>query len=126
MIQEKISLDLHKAIVEKDTVRKDLLRVILAEMCRYTKNATDEEAIKVLKKGIENASLCNTLHEIPILESYLPVQNITDDEIIGMLVPVYAGRGIDKKNIGELMKVAKEVLGKDFDGKRVSVILKRL
>ena len=57
MIQEKISLDLHKAIVEKDTVRKDLLRVILAEMCRYTKNATDEEAIKVLKKGIENASL---------------------------------------------------------------------
>ena len=30
MIQEKISLDLHKAIVEKDTVRKDLLRVILA------------------------------------------------------------------------------------------------
>ena len=69
--------------------------------------------------------LCNTLNEIPILQSYLPVEK-TDDEIIGMLVPVYAGRGIDKNNIGELMKVAKEVLGKDFDGKRVSAILKKI
>ena len=125
MIQEKINADIRTAIMEKDTVKKDLLRVVLAEICRYNKNVSDEEAIKIIKKCIENAKLCNTLNEIPILQSYLPVEK-TDDEIIGMLVPVYAGRGIDKNNIGELMKVAKEVLGKDFDGKRVSAILKRL
>ena len=125
MIQEKINADIRTAIMEKDTVKKDLLRVVLAEICRYNKNVSDEEAIKIIKKCIENAKLCNTLNEIPILQSYLPVEK-TDDEIIGMLVPVYAGRGIDKNNIGELMKVAKEVLGKDFDGKRVSAILKKI
>ena len=125
MIQEKINADIRTAIMEKDTVKKDLLRVVLAEICRYNKNVSDEEAIKIIKKCIENAKLCNTLNEIPILQSYLPVEKI-DDEIIGMLVPVYAGRGIDKNNIGELMKVAKEVLGKDFDGKRVSAILKKI
>lgn len=125
MIQEKINADIRTAIMERDTVKKDLLRVVLAEMCRYNKVVSDEDAIKVIKKCVENATLCNTLHEIPILESYLPVEK-TDDEIIEMLVPVYTGRGIDKKNIGELMKVAKEVLGKDFDGKRVSAILKKI
>ena len=125
MIQEKINADIRTAIMEKDTVKKDLLRVVLAEICRYNKNVSDEEAIKIIKKCIENAKLCNTLNEIPILQSYLPVEKI-DDEIIGMLVPVYAGWGIDINNIGELMKVAKEVLGKDFDGKRVSAILKKI
>ena len=125
MIQEKITADLRIAIAEKDTVKKDLLRVILAEIGRYTKIASDEDAIKVLKKGIENATECNTLHEIPILKSYLPVGK-TEDEIIEILVPVYAERNINMKNVGELMKVAKEVLGKDFDGKIVSAILKKI
>ena len=53
MIQEKINADIRTAIMEKDTVKKDLLRVVLAEICRYNKNVSDEEAIKIIKKCIE-------------------------------------------------------------------------
>ena len=125
MIQERISADIKTAMLEKDNVKKDLLRVVLAEIVRYNKTSTDEEAVKTIKKCIENAKTCNNLDEIPILEAYLPKQ-LTDEEIVGMLFPVYAGHGIEKTNVGELMKVAKEVLGKDFDGKRVSAILKSM
>lgn len=134
MLQEKIISDLKIAMIEKDTVKRDLLRVILSEINRIDKLAdtkkvgglvSDEEIVKLLKKGIDSATLCHTEFEIPIYQLYLP-QEISDEEISGKLLPVYADRVIDKSNIGELMKVAKEVLGKDFDGKRVSTILKNL
>jgi len=125
MIQEKITADLRVAIAEKDTEKKDLLRVILAEMCRYTKVASDEEAIKVLKKGIENATLCNTLSEIPILQSYLPTV-ISEEELTEKLTKMVNDYAGIVKNTGEKMKDAKALLGKDFDGKRVSTILNKL
>ena len=125
MIFEKITADLHKAIIEKDVAKKDLLRVVIAEMCRYTKVATDEEAIKVLKKSIESAKLCNTLSEIPILESYLPA-TISDEELTTKLTEMVDAYNGVVKNTGEKMKDAKALLGSDFDGKRVSIILNKI
>jgi len=101
MIQEKITADLRVAIAEKDTEKKDLLRVILAEMCRYTK-----------------ATLCNTLSEIPILQSYLPTV-ISEEELTEKLTKMVNDYAGIVKNTGEKMKDAKALLGKDFDGKRV-------
>jgi uncharacterized protein YqeY len=134
MLQERIASDLKKAMIEKDVAKRDLLRVVLSEINRIDKMpdtkkvgdlVSDEEIVKLLKKGIENAKLCNTEFEIPIYQLYLP-QEITDEEISGKLIPVFAARGINKSNVGELMKVAKEILGSDFDGKRVSAIIKNL
>ena len=124
MIQEKISADIRTAIIEKDTVKKDLLRVVLAEICRYNKVVSDEEAIKIIKKCIENAKLCNTLFEIPILQSYLPTE-ISDEELTEKLTKMVSEYSV-VKNTGEKMKDAKILLGKDFDGKRVSSILNKL
>ena len=134
MLVERITADLRKAMLEKDTEKRDLLRVILSEINKIDKleltkkvngMVSDEEVIKILKKGIESAKLCNTEFEIPIYQLYLPVE-ITEDEIISKLKPVYTERGIEKTNVGEMMKVAKEVLGSDFDGKKVSAIIKKL
>lgn len=134
MLQERIVADLKKAMLEKDVVKRDLLRVILSEINKIDKIeltkkvngvVADEEVIKILKKGIESAKLCNTEFEIPIYQLYLH-QELTDEEYSEKLIKVYTDRGIDKSNVGELMKVAKEVLGKDFDGKRVSVVIKKL
>lgn len=132
MLVEKITADLRKAMLEKDTVKRDLLRVILSEINKIDKLeltkkvdgvVSDEEVIKILKKGIESAKLCNTEFEIPIYELYLP-KSMTDDDMRNVLIPVF--ETLNTSNVGELMKAAKETLGNNFDGKRVSAIIKTL
>ena len=135
MLQERVISDLKISMTSKgDTVKRGVLRMILSEINRIDKLedtkkvgnlVSDEEVIKLLKKGVDSAIQCHTEFEIPIYQLYLP-QEISDQEISDILLPVISERGIAKNNVGELMKVAKEVLGKDFDGKRVSTILKSL
>lgn len=132
MLVEKITTDLRKAMLEKDIEKRDLLRVILSEINKIDKleitkkvngMVADEEVVKILKKGIESAKLCNTEFEIPIYELYLP-KSMTDEEMKEVLVPVF--EALNTSNVGELMKAAKETLGSNFDGKRVSAIIKTL
>ena len=134
MLQERITVDLRKSMIEKDTIKRDLLRVVISEINRVDKLAdtkkvglfvSDEEIVKILKKGIESAKLCNTEFEIPILESYLPA-TISDDDLRSKLTIMINNYNGVEKNVGEKMKDAKELLGSDFDGKRVSSILKTL
>jgi uncharacterized protein YqeY len=126
-IQQTIEKDLHQAIINKDIVKKDLLRVVLAEMLRNTKVATDEVAIRVLKKQIESAKLCGTLNEVPILETYLP-EEISDDIIRETLIDLLKVLGKTPSTIvmGDFMKSCKEVFGSKFDGKRITKILKEI
>lgn len=126
-IQEIIQKDLTETIINKDIFKRDLLRVVIAEMLRNTKVATDEEAIKVLKKQIESAELCGTLNEIPILQSYLPA-TMTDEEMKVIFLRVLEVSHMNPKtaSIGDMMKSAKEVFGKQFDGKRITKILKEI
>lgn len=132
MLQERISAELKKAMIEKDTAKRDLLRVILSEINKIEKLTdtkkvgnlvADEEVVKILKKGIESAKLCHTEFEIPIYELYLP-KEMTDDEMWNILIPKF--NSMNKINVGELMKAAKAALGSNFDGKRVSNIIKQL
>jgi uncharacterized protein YqeY len=132
MLQEQITADLRKAMIEKDTAKRDLLRVILSEINKIDKMektkkvnglVADEEVIIILKKGIESAKECHTEFEIPIYELYLP-KSMSDQEMKDILTPFF--NTMNKSNVGELMKLAKEKLGKDFDGKKVNSIIKEL
>ena len=132
MLVEKITADLRKAMIEKDIAKRDLLRVILSEINGIDKKqdtkkvnglVADEEVIKILKKGIENSKECHTEFEIPIYELYLP-KGLSDQEMWDILIPVL--NPLNKSNVGELMKAAKEALGSNFDGKRVSNVIKQL
>lgn len=123
-LQEIIEFDLRKALKEQDSAKKDLLRVLLTEITKKSKIASDEEVVKCIKKQIESAKLCNTLEEIPLLEVYLP-KELSYPELVQKLLPVLEGK-TPPFNVGELMKEAKQVLGSDFDGKRVSEFLKKL
>lgn len=132
MLVEVITADLKKAMIEKDTVKRDLLRVILSEINRIDKMektkkingvVADEEVQFICKKGIENAKECHTEFEIPIYELYMP-KSLGDQEYLDILLPVFSS--IDKSNTGELMKAAKTALGGDFDGKRVQAVIKQL
>ena len=123
-LQERIEDDLRQAIKNQDRPKKDLIRVLLGEITKKTKTPSDEEVIKCIKKQIESAKLCHTEEEIPFLEVYLP-KEMNDLDYFDKLIPLFA-IGLGKDTPGEFMKRAKEILGKDFDGKRVSAILNNL
>lgn len=132
MLVEQITADLRKAMLEKDIAKRDLLRVILSEINKIDKIegtkkvngvVADEEVIHILKKGISNAKECHTEFEIPIYELYLP-KGMSDQEMLDILTPIF--EPINKNNIGELMKAAKDALGSNFDGKRVNNVIKQL
>jgi uncharacterized protein YqeY len=132
MLVEQIKTDLKQAMLNKDVAKRDLLRVILSEINKIDKLektkkvngiVSDEEVQNICKKGIENAKECHTEFEIPIYELYLPKQ-LSDQEYKDILIPVF--NGMDKSNVGELMKAAKTVLGGSFDGRRVQAVIKQL
>jgi uncharacterized protein YqeY len=123
-LQEKIELDLREALKKQDVLKRDLLRVLIGEITKKNKIASDEEVVKCVKKQIESAKLCHTEEEIPLLEVYLP-KELSYPELVEKLLPILEGK-TSPFNVGELMKEAKQVLGKDFDGKRVSEFLKKL
>ena len=123
-LQEIVEFDLKQALKNRETQKLSILRVLMVEITKKNKIASDEEVIKCVKKQIESANLCHTEEEIPFLEVYLP-KEMSYTDMLDKLVPLFA-IGLGKHNPGEFMKKAKEVLGADFDGKRVSAILKTL
>lgn len=123
-LQEIIEFDLKQALKNRETEKLNLLRVLMVEITKKNKIASDEEVVKCIKKQIESAKLCHTEEEIPLLEVYLP-KEMNDLDLFDKLLPLFA-IGLDKNTPGEFMRRSKEILGKDFDGKRVSAILKTL
>lgn len=132
MLVEIIKADLKQAMLNKDVARRDLLRVILSEINKIDKLektrkvggvVADEEVHAICKKGIESAKECHTEFEIPYYEQYLP-KHLSDQEYWDILMLAFYG--LDKTNVGELMKAAKTVLGSSFDGRRVQAVIKQL
>ena len=72
-LQTKINDDLKQAITVRDKDRSNLLKVIVAELSRYsTKEVSDEDVLKKLKMMKEGAIACNNTYELGIIESYMP------------------------------------------------------
>jgi uncharacterized protein YqeY len=124
-LQQVIENDLKNALKNRETAKLNLLRVVIAEATKYNKEASDAEVIKAVKKYIDGAKLCHTEEEIPLLEVYLPAE-MSDEQMKDLLLIMLAEQGIQKTDVGTIMKAAKVFLDKDFDGKRVSMILKTL
>ena len=114
-------MDLRKAMRD-DPAKRDLLRVVLSEATREAKIASDEKVVKTLKKMIENATECENLNEIPILQSYLPI-TMTKEEMIPIIKGIIAENGFTITDTGKIMGKAKVALGSDFDGGVVMSII---
>ena len=127
-LQYKIITDLGIAIANKDTATKEMLKVLVAEMSREeSKELTDDEVLYIVRKQVASAEKCNTLHEIPILEKYLPkmmnesgtrvaVKKIIDDNGFATI-----------KDMGKVMvELKKHPNSNLIDNKIASVIVKEL
>jgi hypothetical protein len=124
-LQKKINDDLKQSMIEKDTQKRDFLRVVIGEMNRIGKELTDNEIFKILFKMKENAEIMKNQYEISVLNYYLPkILSIEElDNIIKNIVKINNFNTI--RDIGKIMNELKNNFPSQFDGNIASSIIKK-
>ena len=124
MIQEQINNDLKEAMLNKETFKRNLLRVVIGEFNRVDKIINDEKALSIIKKMIENAKNQNHDDEVIILNKYLP-QQMNKEQLEKIIKSFIILKNITTiKEIGLVMKFLKEKYSGKYDGKMASEIIK--
>lgn len=144
MIKEQLLNDLKESMKDKNLVRKNTIQMIRAAILQVEKDKqielTEQQVIEIIakeskkrkdaeadfeKSGREDLVKQNQ-EEIQILSEYLPKQ-LTIAEIENIVKDVIAKTGASgMKDMGIVMKAAKEQVGAAADGKAVSDVVKRL
>ena len=122
-VHEQINADMISAMKNKERYTVDLLRVVKGEFGRVGKDLSDEQAIPIIRKMVENAKELGNENEIPILEKYLP-------QMLGESQIKVLAAGIIQKNgysgMQDMGKVMKELKLPTVDGKLASTIVRKL
>lgn len=140
MLFEKIKADRIQAMKDKDTLKRDLLGVLVGEASKDDKNPDDTKVIAVIRKFIKNAQelqvkaagasestvyINKAYQEITILESYIPKQ--LSAEAIKKAIEYMITLGeVEKspKAMGLVMKALGEKYPGQIDGKIASAIVR--
>ncbi|MDA3049232.1 GatB/YqeY domain-containing protein [Campylobacter sp. JMF_02 ED1] len=142
MVREQILEDIKTAMKSGDTVRRDALRMLNSTLKQIEVDEritlSDERVFSVLQTEIkrrnESAAQYKTggredlaqkeLGEAEIIGAYLPKQ-LSDDELSAALGALLSELGATSaKDMGRVMKAAKEKFGASVDGKRLSEAVK--
>ena len=103
--------------VELDDAR--IFTILQSEIKRRNESATQ------YKNGGRDARVQKELGEIEIISRYLPKQ-LSDEELNAKISELIAQNGLNGiKDLGILMKLAKEAIGSACDGKRMSEAAKK-
>lgn len=124
-IQEQVNLHLKNAILTSSNDVKSILRVLIGEFNRVDKTVSDEKAISIVRKMIENAKIVGNLNEVSILETYLP-QQLSEDDLRTQISALIYSNNYSAKEMGKIMSTLKEKYSGKYDGKLASSIAKEL
>ena len=144
MVKEKLLEDLKEAMKDKNLIRKNTIQMVRAAILQVEKDKqitlTDEQVIEIIakeskkrkdaesefeKSGREDLIKQNK-EEIEILAEYLPKQ-LSVEEIEKIVEEVITETGATTmKDMGKVMKAAKEKIGAAGDGKTISDTVKKL
>jgi uncharacterized protein len=124
-LKQMIEADLKKAMLEKNEIAKDALRLAKSELLNREvelgRDLTDEEAIAVLQKGVKSRrdaieqfreggrmeAVAEEEKQLAVLVGYLPV-SLSEDETRAAVTALVAELGLTtKKDMGRLMKELK-------------------
>ena len=144
MLKEKLLEDLKSAMKEKNDLRKNVVQMVRAAILQVEKDkqiqVIDEQIVEIIAKETKKRrdsipdyeksgreDLINQIkEEIKILEEYLPEQ-LSKQEIEEKLKQIIQELNVSTmKEIGLVMKTAKEKLGASADGKTINEIAKQL
>lgn len=133
---EQIAADLKKAMLERDDVTRDTLRMIkselltldnpdeLAVLARAVKSRRD--SIKSYVEGDRQDLADKEQAEIEVIERYLPKQ-LTEDEAREAIAGIIEELGLSsKKELGKVMKEVKLRYPGQIDGRQASAIAGQL
>ena len=144
MIKEKLLNDLKESMKDKNLIRKNTIQMVRAAVLQVEKDKqielTDEQVIEIIAKeskkrkdaeaafersGREDLIKQNK-EEIEILAEYLPKQ-LSVEEVETIVKTVIEETGsTSMKDMGTVMKSAKEKIGASADGKTISDVVKKL
>ncbi|MBR8462777.1 GatB/YqeY domain-containing protein [Campylobacter sp. faydin G-24] len=143
-IREQILSDIKEAMKAKDEFVRDTLRTVNAALKQVEVDQriqmSDEVVLPLLQKEIKKRQDSVELYlkgdrkdlankeqkEIDIISKYLPKQ-LNDDELNAKILAIIASIGASSiKDLGVVMKSAKETIGVSADAKRISEIAKKL
>ena len=122
-LHEQINADMIAAMKSKDRETTDLLRVVKGEFGRVGKDLTDEQAIPVIRKMVENAKTLENHEEVMILEKYLPAM-LGEQQIKTLAAGIIHKNGY--QGMQDMGKVMKELKMPTVDGKLASTIVRQL
>ena len=139
-IREQILADIKEAMKAKDEFKRDTLRTLNAALKQVEVDQriemTDEVVLPLLQKEIKKRADSVELYlkgaredlakkeqsEIELIKAYLPAQ-LSDDELKEKIKSLIEKVG---KNLGAVMKMAKDEIGASAEAKRISMIAKEL
>ncbi len=143
MLKEKLLEDLKNCMKEKNVVRKNVIQMVRAAILQVEKDKQieldDEQIISIIAKESKKRKdslveyeksgredLINEIkEEIDILTEYLPKQ-LSFEEVEAIVKGVIAEVGATSmKDMGKVMKVAKEKIGASSDGKTINEVVKK-
>ena len=139
-IREQILADIKEAMKAKDEFKRDTLRTLNAALKQVEVDQriemTDEVVLPLLQKEIKKRADSVELYlkgaredlakkeqsEIELIKAYLPAQ-LSDDELKEKIKSIIEKVG---KNLGAVMKTAKDEIGASAEAKRINMIAKEL
>lgn len=144
MLKEKLMSDLKDSMKNKEALRKNVIQMIRAAVLQVEKDKQveldDKQIIEIIAKESKKRKdslvdyeksgredLINQIkEEIDIISVYLPKQ-LSRDEITNIVKEVILETGADSiKDMGKVMKGAKEKIGAAADGKTINEIVREL
>ncbi len=133
---DQINADLKKAMLERDVVTRDTLRMVKSELLKLDKPdvlAVLSRAVKSRRDSIESyvdggrQDLADKEQaEIEVIERYLPKQ-LSEDEAREAIAAIVEELGVStKRELGRVMKEIKARFPGQVDGKLASTIAGQL
>lgn len=142
MLKEKLLEDMKVAMRDKLTVRKNVIQMVRAAILQVEKDKQiqleDEQIIQIIAKESKRRKdslsdyeksgrqdlISQINEEIEILAEYLP-KPLTREEIEKIIEEIIEQtQATTIKDMGKVMKVAKEKMGATADGKTINEIVK--
>ena len=144
MLKEKLLEDLKNAMKEKNTNRKNVVQMVRAAILQIEKDKNievddakimeiiakehkkREDALAEYKKAERQDLIEQIEEEIKVLEEYLP-KKMPREELETKIKEIIENLGATSiKDMGKVMKVAKEEIGLQTDGKTINEIVKEI
>ena len=144
MLKEKLLEDLKESMKEKNTIRKNVVQMVRAAILQVEKDkhieVSDDKIVEIIAKEAKKRKdaeiefeksgredlINQNKEELSILTEYLPKQ-LSAEEVEEIVKGIVAETGATSiKEMGMVMKSAKEKIGASADGKMISEAVKKI